>query len=178
MNAKASLQSSVAWAPVYRAIQTLDWERRLCRRRLCAARALIEQDIASNQPDLRSTDLRTLAESVHLSRYHFQREFKRAFGESPHQLATRLRLERAQQLLLQTDASVTEICFSVGFESLGSFSSLFSRKLGRSPANYRRRMVQVQAELRKDSALLIPGCFQLRFLATATSEKRSGSPRG
>jgi AraC-like DNA-binding protein len=73
-----------------------------------------------------------------LSTNHFLRTFRQAFRQTPHQFLTAQRLERARRLLLHTDLPVTEVCLSVGFESLGSFSSLFRRKLGASPEKFRR----------------------------------------
>lgn len=72
-----------------------------------------------------------------LSPTHFLRTFKQTFNETPHRYLTTRRLERAQQLLTQTELPITEICFAVGFESLGSFSSLFKRRMGYSPQAYR-----------------------------------------
>jgi AraC-like DNA-binding protein len=69
---------------------------------------------------------------------HFSREFKRAFGESPHQYLLTRRLERAAALLQVTDWSVADICFAVGAGSVGSFTASFSRMYGRSPQAYRR----------------------------------------
>jgi AraC family transcriptional regulator len=73
-----------------------------------------------------------------LSTNHFLRTFRQAFRQTPHQFLTAQRLERARKLLLHTDLSITEICLSVGFESPGSFSSLFRRKVGSSPEQFRR----------------------------------------
>lgn len=81
--------------------------------------------------------LREIAAAAELSPHHLLRLFKAFFGETPHQLTTKRRLERAEQLLLSTDRSVTEVCFDVGFESLGSFSTLFKARLGVSPAQCR-----------------------------------------
>lgn len=79
-----------------------------------------------------------MARIANLSPTHFLRTFKQAFHETPHQYLTTRRLEHAQQLLCQTDLPVTDICFAVGFESLGSFSALFRRRLGYSPQGYRQ----------------------------------------
>lgn len=79
-----------------------------------------------------------MARVANLSPTHFLRTFKQAFRETPHQYLTARRLERAQQLLRETDLPVTEICLAVGFESLGSFSALFKRRLGCSPQGYRQ----------------------------------------
>jgi transcriptional regulator GlxA family with amidase domain len=78
-----------------------------------------------------------LARAAGLSRAHFSREFRRAFGESPHAYLLTRRLERAATLLRTTDRSVADICFSVGLQSVGSFTSSFTRTFGRSPSAYR-----------------------------------------
>jgi len=78
-----------------------------------------------------------LARAAGLSRAHFSREFRRAFGESPHAYLLTRRLERAAALLRTTDNSVAEICFSVGSQSVGSFTTSFTRTYGQSPTAYR-----------------------------------------
>jgi AraC-like DNA-binding protein len=78
-----------------------------------------------------------LARAAGLSRAHFSREFRRAFGEAPHAYLLTRRLERAAALLRTTDNSVAEICFSVGLQSVGSFTTSFSRTYGQSPTAYR-----------------------------------------
>lgn len=92
-----------------------------------------------------------LAAAAGLSRAHFTREFRRVFGESPHQYLLTRRLERAAALLRDTDWSVTRICHSVGWTSVGSFTTSFRRVHGMSPSEYRgsmppaRRLVRVPA---------------------------------
>jgi AraC-like DNA-binding protein len=78
-----------------------------------------------------------MAAAAGLSRAHFSREFRREFGESPHQYLLTRRLERAAALLRATDRSVADVCFSVGLASVGSFTSSFGRAYGRSPTAYR-----------------------------------------
>jgi AraC-like DNA-binding protein len=78
-----------------------------------------------------------LARTAGLSRAHFSREFRRAFGESPHAYLLTRRLERAAAMLRTTDRSVTDICFSVGLVSVGSFTTSFTRTYGVSPTAYR-----------------------------------------
>ncbi len=78
-----------------------------------------------------------LAAAARLSPAHFSREFKRAFGESPHQYLLTRRLERAAALLRTSDWTITEICFAVGAQSLGSFITSFGRMYGLSPQAYR-----------------------------------------
>jgi AraC-like DNA-binding protein len=82
-------------------------------------------------------DVNDLARAAGLSRAHFSREFRRAFGESPHAYLLTRRLERAAALLRSTDRSVADICFSVGLQSVGSFTTSFTRTYSMSPTAYR-----------------------------------------
>jgi AraC-like DNA-binding protein len=82
-------------------------------------------------------DVGDLARAAGFSRAHFSREFRRAFGESPHSYLLTRRLERAAALLRNTDRSVAEICFAIGLESVGSFTTSFTRTYGMSPTAYR-----------------------------------------
>jgi AraC-like DNA-binding protein len=82
-------------------------------------------------------DVDDMARAAGLSRAHFSREFRRAFGEPPHAYLLTRRLERAAALLRTTDNSVAEICLAVGLQSIGSFTSSFTRTFGRSPTAYR-----------------------------------------
>jgi AraC-like DNA-binding protein len=82
-------------------------------------------------------DVPALARAAHLSPAHFSREFRRAFGETPHRYLLTRRLERAAALLRNTDHSVARICFEVGLSSVGSFTTSFVRAYGVSPTAYR-----------------------------------------
>ena len=94
-----------------------------------------------------------MALAAGLSRAHFIREFRRAFGDSPHGYLLTRRLERAAALLRGTDMQVAEICLSVGLSSLGSFTTSFTRTFGCSPTAYRERFPPA-AEM-----ALVPGCM-------------------
>src|SRR5215216_1168524 len=93
-----------------------------------------------------------LARAAGFSRAHFSREFRRAFGEAPHSYLLTRRLERAAALLRNTDRSVAEICFSVVVETVGTFTTRFTRAYGMSPTAYRAAMPPAA-----DHAL-IPAC--------------------
>jgi AraC-like DNA-binding protein len=82
-------------------------------------------------------DVTTLARAAHLSRAHFSREFRRAFGESPHQYLLTRRMERAAALLRNTDRTVADICVAVGLRSVGSFTTTFGTTYGLTPTAYR-----------------------------------------
>jgi AraC-like DNA-binding protein len=81
-----------------------------------------------------------IAEAAAMSRFHFIRQFKAVFGETPGRFRTRGRLELAKQLLAGGDETITDICMTVGFSSLGSFSALFAKRFGQSPSTYRARL--------------------------------------
>jgi AraC-like DNA-binding protein len=98
-----------------------------------------------------------LARAAGLSRAHFSREFRRAFGESPHAYLLTRRLERAASLLRMTDRSVAEICFLVGLRSVGSFTSSFMRTYGMSPTEYRNRFPPAAAHA------IVPTCILHAF---------------
>ena len=98
-----------------------------------------------------------LAEAARLSPAHFSREFRRAFGESPHQYLLTRRLERAAALLRTTDRSVAAICFAVGLQSVGSFTSSFTRTYGTSPTAYRESFPPASAHA------IVPTCIQRAY---------------
>ena len=84
-----------------------------------------------------SLDVRAVAAIAHISPAHFSRCFHSVFGETPHRYLQRRRIERSMFLLRETDRSVTDICFDVGFVSLGSFSRTFKAIAGETPRGYR-----------------------------------------
>jgi transcriptional regulator GlxA family with amidase domain len=107
----------------------------------------------------RPVSLPDVAAQANLSPYHFLRVYKRAYGETPHEFLTRLRIERAKRLLAKGSHNVTEACFEVGFSSLGSFSNLFAYRVGLPPSEYRRHarsMISVPSTIR---SLFVPSCF-------------------
>src|SRR5438132_1518178 len=113
--------------------------------RLCRARTFIDECY-----DL-PLDLNEISKQACLSRYHFLRLFRDTFDTTPHQYLIQRRIEKAKELLRIRSLSVTDVCFEVGFESLGSFSSLFRKWVGQAPINYRRR--------ERESLKRVPGCF-------------------
>jgi len=103
-----------------------DLNRRLLRARDAMDRAYAEP-----------LDVAAVARVAHISEAHFIRSFRAVFGETPHRYLQRRRVERSMFLLRETDRSVTDICFDVGFMSLGTFSRTFREIIGESPSSYR-----------------------------------------
>src|SRR3954469_22817971 len=96
-------------------------------------------------------DIPRVAAVAHLSEAHFSRCFRAAFGETPHRYLQRRRVERSMFLLRETTRSVTEVCFDVGFVSLGTFSRTFRVIVGETPSGYRRG----------NRPVVVPGCVQM-----------------
>ena len=94
-----------------------------------------------------------LAESARLSPAHFSREFRRAFGETPHAYVLTRRLERAAAMLRMTDRAVAEICIAVGLSSVGSFTTTFTRVYGKTPTAYRADWPPASAHV------VVPACI-------------------
>src|SRR2546422_9324745 len=88
--------------------------------------------------------LEQISEKACFSRYHFLRLFRQAFNQTPHQYLIERRIEKAKLLLSSNELRVTDVCFEVGFQSLGSFSTLFHRYVGHAPITYRQRVRQSQ----------------------------------
>jgi AraC-like DNA-binding protein len=90
-------------------------------------------------------DVEALARGAHISAGHLSREFRLAYGESPYGYLMTRRIERAMALLRRGDLSVTEVCFAVGFSSLGTFSTRFTELVGVAPSTYRRDAARATA---------------------------------
>ncbi len=110
-----------------------------------------------------------LAALANLSPYYFLRLFKTTLKETPHRFVARVRIEAAKNLLAGKERSVTEICFMVGFESLGSFSRLFHKATGWTPSIYRARAWEIEER----PAKFIPGCYIHRFALAPHLERAS-----
>jgi transcriptional regulator GlxA family with amidase domain len=117
-------------------------------------------------------DVNALARQAQVSTAHFSRRFKEAFGETPYQYVLTRRVERAQELLRNTEMQVTDICLEVGFQSLGSFSSAFHRVAGKSPTAYRATIAGFPPS--------IPGCWAAQWTRpmSAGMEKRPAPSGG
>jgi AraC-like DNA-binding protein len=112
-----------------------------------------------------------LARAAGLSRAHFSREFRRAFGESPHAYLLTRRLERAAALLRTTDNSVAEVCLAVGLQGIGSFTTSFKRAFGLSPTAYRASFPPASHNA------LVPACVVRAYARPQHRTFREDSPR-
>ena len=137
--------------------------------RLCRAR-----DFLADRFD-EGPSLEEAAREAYLSSFYFNRLFTEAFGETPHEFVTRLRIDRAKRLLLADRASVTDICFEVGYQSLGSFSTRFRSLTGLSPAAFRREARRVFG-FDRWRLFYVPICYRHFYLGDESpQESRSAT---
>jgi AraC-like DNA-binding protein len=104
-------------------------------------------------------DLDRLSREACLSRYHFHRLFTRIYRVTPHQYLTRKRMEQARACLAARELTITEICNEVGFESIGSFSTLFKKEIGHAPTHYRAQAHERNQQTLEQPRSFIPHCF-------------------
>lgn len=125
-------------------------------RRLCRSRDFLAEGL--DQP-LRLADA---ARQAYLSPFHYHRLFARTFGETPHGFMTRVRIDRAKQLLAADQLPVTEVCMAVGYESLGSFSSRFRSMVGYSPSQFQRELRRIFPVPLLPVYRFVPNCYLLQ----------------
>jgi transcriptional regulator GlxA family with amidase domain len=130
-------------------------------------RRLLRSRDAMDRTYAEPLDIPSLAAVAGISEAHFIRSFRATFGETPHRYLQRRRVERAMFLLTETDRDVTDICFDVGFTSVGTFSRTFRDIVGESPTGYRRLTPITPA----------PTCFLMNALRPS-SFGEAGSPNG
>jgi transcriptional regulator GlxA family with amidase domain len=114
-------------------------------------RAMLRARDAMDRAYAQPLDIPALARIALVSEAHFIRTFRATFGETPHRYLQRRRVERAMSMLVETDLDVTDVCFAVGFNSLGTFSRTFRQIVGESPTDFRKRRSAV--------AGTVPSCF-------------------
>jgi len=102
--------------------------------------------------------LEEISQQAFLSRFHFHRLFTRIYRSTPHRYLTQKRIEKAKQLLAENKA-INDVCCEVGFESLGSFSTLFKKEIGFAPTFYRNIAWLKKQEQKKQPKKFIPHCF-------------------
>jgi AraC-like DNA-binding protein len=136
----------------FRAIKKESYPKMHLYQRMVRAKLFIETNYASN------IDLEQMACEACFSQYHFIRQFKNIYRKTPHQYLIFVRINKAKELLAQ-GMPVSGVNAAIGFESLGSFSSLFRRITGVSPSEYLARHRETRVQMADSPLAFIPGCF-------------------
>lgn len=118
-----------------------------------------------------------LSREACLSRYHFHRLFTRIYQLTPHQYLTRKRIEQARKCLAGDKLTITEICNEVGFESIGSFSTLFKKEIGHAPTHYRAQAWQKHRKTLEQPRSFIPHCFIENFGVEAQDNRSADAAK-
>jgi len=124
-------------------------------RRIVQAKLFIDDNFAE------PIDAGDIADEACYSKFHFIRTFKTIYGRTPHQHLTHVRVEKAKEML-ELGTSVTDTCFAVGFDSLGSFTRLFKSRVGLTPSEYQRQQIERKEQIRQEPLRFIPGCFAMQ----------------
>lgn len=135
-------------------------------KKIVAAKVFIDENF--QEP----IDLHRLSREACLSRYHFHRLFTRVYQKTPHQYLTQKRIEQARQWLAKEQRSITDICNHIGFESIGSFSTLFKKEIGHAPRDYREKAMLKEQQTLQQPRSFIPHCF---IDACAAADQKSNS---
>ena len=125
-------------------------------RRIVQAKLFIDQHYAE------PIDLYRIADEAYYSKFHFVRQFKNTYHQTPHQYLTSVRIENAMKLL-GTGLPVSAVCEAVGFEELSSFSRLFKRTTGMTPSGYLLRQQKLRKQITEAPLTLVPHCFAYQF---------------
>ncbi|MEP7324142.1 MAG: AraC family transcriptional regulator [Saprospiraceae bacterium] len=121
-------------------------------RRIVQAKLFIDNNFAE------PINLNQIADEAYFSKFHFMRIFKMTYGKTPHQYLTSVRIEKAK-LLLKEQIPIAEVCFTVGFNSVSSFTGLFKRITSMAPSTYQQQQVQRNKDIEAMPLKFIPNCF-------------------
>ena len=121
-------------------------------RRIVQAKLFIDENYGSN------IDLSSISDEACFSKFHFIRLFQSIYNKTPHQYLIFVRIENAKELL-ENDSAVSAVCYAVGFESISSFTGLFKRLVGISPAVYKNQEAKRKEDIKLDPLKYIPNCF-------------------
>lgn len=125
-------------------------------KRIVQAKLFIDQNYSEN------IDINNIADEACFSKFHFIRLFKKIYGRTPHQYLIRVRMEKALQLL-KLGKTVSEVCYEVGFESIGTFSTLFKKIFGTEPSLYSKNQQRRKTQLACEPLQFVPHCFAFNY---------------
>lgn len=138
--------------------ETVQYPKMYLYRRVVQAKLFIDAHYAEK------VDAEHISGEAAFSKFHFIRLFKQTYGQTPNRYLSFVRIEKAKELLGK-GIPVGEVCMTVGFESHGSFSSLFKRMTGKSPAIFRGEFLAKKRDLAEKPLGYVPGCFVSAYYA-------------
>lgn len=130
-----------------------DYPKAYLYRRIVQAKLFIDEHFREK------INLDEIAGEASFSRFHFIRLFKESYGSTPHQYMISLRLREAEKLMEQSDLKIQDICFEIGFESIGTFTTLFTKVLGKSPKARKNEILAKKRVALEHPLRTIPNCF-------------------
>ena len=133
-------------------LETFEYPKVYLYRRIVEAKIFIDENFSEK------IDLDNIAVESCFSKFHFIRLFKKAYRKTPHRYLTDVRLDHAKELLAE-NISVSEVCFSVGFDSITSFTGLFKKSTGLTPSAFQKKQLLIQSEIQKVPLKFVPHCF-------------------
>jgi len=143
-------------------METTEYPKMYLYRRIVQSKLFIDVHYAT------VIHLDAIADEAFFSKFHFMRLFKQTYGKTPYQYLTGVRIEKAKQLL-QNDVPVSEVCDAVGFDSITSFTNLFKKRVGQTPAAYQRQQAERKADMESKPLKYVPNCF---------AEQKGWKPQG
>ena len=143
-------------------IEEISYPKHYLYRRIVQAKIFIDNNYQA------ALDAHLIADEACFSKYHFIRIFKQVYGLTPHQYLTKVRIAHAAELLFR-GKSVAESCFTVGFESVGTFSGLFKKYMHRTPSGYQLYEKNRVHQMRSNPLQYVPGCFSQKHGWTKVS---------
>lgn len=108
-------------------------------------------------------NLDEIAEEASFSRFHFIRLFRQAYGDTPHQYMMSLRMREAEKLMENPDLRIQDICFEIGFESVGTFTTQFTRIYGTSPGTKQKEIQEKKRVTSEEPLRTVPNCFATKY---------------
>ena len=141
--------------------------------RIYIYRRIVQAKIYMDNFYAEKIDLDNISDEAYFSKFHFIRLFKSIYGKTPHQYLRTVRIEKAQQHL-QCNTSVKETCYLVGFDSVSSFSGLFTRIVGKTPSDYASQNQERKIEIKKTPLAFVPGCYSYMHGWTENSNFEDG----
>ncbi|RZK01835.1 MAG: AraC family transcriptional regulator [Flavobacterium sp.] len=121
-------------------------------RRIVQAKLYIDQFYSEK------IDLSNISDEAYFSKFHFIRLFKSIYGSTPHKYLTTVRIEKAQEQL-RLNKSVKDVCFLVGFDSVSTFSGLFTKVVGKTPSDYANQHRERKTKIENTPLAFVPGCY-------------------